>query len=363
MIVVYGATGFTGRLVAAELVRLGEPCAVAGRNGPALEVLAARLRAGGAGAIQVEVRVAAVDDAEALVAAFSGADAVISCAGPFELVGDPVVDAAVEAGVPFCDSTGEPGYMARVMGRHTHAGVPVVPACGFDYVPHTLAATLAADRLGGEGDPDRVETALLVRHLATSAGTKRSMLASLGGAGTEYEGGAPVASTVAARQREFTFPPPDGRSTGISYPGGDVEQLHAQFPKASVRAHLVTTGPVARVAPVAVSVLQPVLANRRVAELMERVVGWGPEGPSEVARARNRWAIVAEVTRGDRTERAVATGRDVYGLTAVLLTRVAVRLADPKLRADMPAGACAPAQVVGDPAGFAAHCGFTLQSG
>jgi short subunit dehydrogenase-like uncharacterized protein len=252
--------------------------------------------------------------------------------------------------------------MARVMDRHAGAGVAVVPACGFDYVPHTLTATLAADRLGGDGDPDRVETALLVRHLATSAGTKRSMLAAIGGAGTEYVRGERVASTVAATRREFTFPPPDGRSVGISYPGGDAEQLHLQFPTASVRAHLVTASPAARVAPVAVSALQPLLANRRVAELLERVVGWGPEGPSEVARARNRWAIVAEATRDDRTERAVATGRDVYGLTAVLLTRVALRLADAKLRAGMPTGACAPAHVVGDPAEFAAHCGFTLQA-
>src|SRR5829696_7469981 len=95
MIVLYGATGYTGRLVTQELRERGADYVLGGRNRQKLDDMA-----GGA-----PVRVASVDDDASLRALLDGADVLINCAGPFSRTGEPVVGAAVDAGVPYLDST------------------------------------------------------------------------------------------------------------------------------------------------------------------------------------------------------------------------------------------------------------------
>src|SRR5258708_22572473 len=127
MIVLYGATGFTGSLPAAELVRRRLEVVLGGRSRQRLEHLAEEL--GG-----LPVRVAAVDDATALRAMLEGCAVVINCAGPFTGMGEPVVRAAVEAGVHYVDSCGEQGVMQRVFESWgepaRRAGVAVGPPPG-----------------------------------------------------------------------------------------------------------------------------------------------------------------------------------------------------------------------------------------
>src|ERR687898_973963 len=91
-IAVYGATGFTGRLVAAELRRRGAQMVLSGRNPAKLEILAEEI--GG----DVDTRPARLDDPATLRDLLEPCAAVISCAGPFRLHGEPVLAAAIEAG-------------------------------------------------------------------------------------------------------------------------------------------------------------------------------------------------------------------------------------------------------------------------
>ena len=107
-IAVYGATGYTGRLVAAELRRRGAEAVLAGRNRPKLEILAEDL--GGGLAIQE----ASLDDSAALRELLDPCAAVIACAGPFRLHGEPVLAAAVETGTHYVDTTGEQPFMLKV---------------------------------------------------------------------------------------------------------------------------------------------------------------------------------------------------------------------------------------------------------
>src|SRR5918992_1611362 len=88
-IAVYGATGYTGRLVAAELRRRGADFLLAGRSASKLEIVAEDI--GGA-----PTRAAALDDPAALRDLLAECAAVIACAGPFRLHGKPVVRAAIE---------------------------------------------------------------------------------------------------------------------------------------------------------------------------------------------------------------------------------------------------------------------------
>ena len=108
-IAVYGASGYTGRLVAAELHRRDIEIVLCGRDGGRL-----RRAAGEAGITEAELRPAGVEDPPALINAFRDCDAVINCAGPFAFLGEPVVRAAISAGCHYVDTTGEQPYIKRI---------------------------------------------------------------------------------------------------------------------------------------------------------------------------------------------------------------------------------------------------------
>src|SRR3954463_3669649 len=99
-VVLFGATGYTGRLTAAEMARRGLDFAIAGRNKSKLEALAETTG-------NPPIHVADVDDVDALVAALEGARVLITCVGPFTELGETAVEAALRAKVNYADSTGE----------------------------------------------------------------------------------------------------------------------------------------------------------------------------------------------------------------------------------------------------------------
>ena len=145
-IVVYGATGYTGKLIAAEVATSGLDFQLAGRNRQKLEDLAAHL------AIDVPLHAVSVDDVKGLRNLLDGAAAVIACAGPFYLHGEPVLAAAVGTGTHYLDTTGEQPFMKLALDYYgplaEKAGSAVIPGMGFDYVPGDIIAALTAEGMG-----------------------------------------------------------------------------------------------------------------------------------------------------------------------------------------------------------------------
>src|SRR5260370_878772 len=109
-IAIYGAGGYTGRLVAAEVIGRGAEAVLVGRGRERLE---ATVAAAGGG----EVRVGTLDDPSGLVAAIADCDAIVNCAGPFTTLGEPVVQAAIAAGIHYVDTTAEQLYVERIFAR------------------------------------------------------------------------------------------------------------------------------------------------------------------------------------------------------------------------------------------------------
>jgi short subunit dehydrogenase-like uncharacterized protein len=131
-IAVYGATGFTGGLIAHELKRLGADFLIAGRDRGKLATLSEEL--GG-----VPFAAISVDDSAGLREMLEPCSVVIACAGPFGLHGEPVVAAATETGTHYLDTTGEQGFMRMVFDRYgakaAEKGAALVSGMGFDYAP------------------------------------------------------------------------------------------------------------------------------------------------------------------------------------------------------------------------------------
>jgi short subunit dehydrogenase-like uncharacterized protein len=142
---VYGATGYTGRFVTAELIGRGHQVALGGRDEAGLAQLAATLTT------DCEVHPARIDDAEALRRLAKRCAAVINCAGPFSRYGQPVAEAAIAAGAHYLDHTSEPAYVYRLMceldGPAREAGLTVIAGMTFytglaDLIAHRLTASI-----------------------------------------------------------------------------------------------------------------------------------------------------------------------------------------------------------------------------
>lgn len=145
-IVVYGATGFTGRLCVDYLVqhKADIKWAVGGRNGDKLaEVIAA------SGA-DVEAIVADADDLSALEAMTARAKVVLSTAGPFHRYGSNLVAACVKNATHYVDITGENFWVKGLIDKHheeaARKGVRIIPSCGFDSIPSDLGSFFAVQK-------------------------------------------------------------------------------------------------------------------------------------------------------------------------------------------------------------------------
>jgi short subunit dehydrogenase-like uncharacterized protein len=149
-IVVYGATGFTGQLVAEYLAAhyKGDAnlnWAMAGRS---KDKLASVRDAIGAPA-DTPLIVADASDPASLKAMVEQAKSVISTVGPYQFYGNELIAACVAAGVDYFDLCGEPLWMRQVIDRHEAAakasGARIVFSCGFDSVPFELGAFYAQE--------------------------------------------------------------------------------------------------------------------------------------------------------------------------------------------------------------------------
>src|SRR5579864_2240289 len=111
--VIYGANGYTGRLIAERARERGLRPAVAGRNRDAIEQLGTRLG--------LEARVFELSNPDAVREGLRGARLVLHCAGPYSQTSRPMVDACLGTGVSYLDITGEYAVLEAVLGRDAEA--------------------------------------------------------------------------------------------------------------------------------------------------------------------------------------------------------------------------------------------------
>ena len=190
-LIVFGATGFTGRLVAQYLASSYGPAgpfakeaprwALAGRSLSKLQALRAELGLGDA----VALLVADASDTAAMQALVRQTQAVITTVGPYQLFGNELVLACAKEGTDYVDLCGEPAWMAqqieRLQGDAASSGARIVFSCGFDSIPFDLGVvylqSLAQQRLG-KALP-HVQGRVAVIKGGPSGGTVASLMASI----------------------------------------------------------------------------------------------------------------------------------------------------------------------------------------
>src|SRR3954471_22052892 len=171
VILLYGANGYTGELVARLAAARGDRLTLAGRNGEALARLGAEL--------QMPVRAFALDDPAAVETGIDGATVVLHCAGPFSHTSRAMVDACLKKEVHYLDITGEVAVFEACAARDVEArtaGVMVMPGAGFDVVPSDCLAAHLKRRL-----PSATHLALAFQAIGSpSRGTATTMVEGLG---------------------------------------------------------------------------------------------------------------------------------------------------------------------------------------
>ncbi len=364
-VVLFGATGYTGDLVARVLAAAGVRPVLAGRNQDRLRGLAAELDGPGG---PLECLAADVTDPASVRALVRRGDVLLTTVGPFARWGRVALDAAVAVGAHYVDSTGEGSFIRDVVERAgpqaAGTGSVVLTAFGYDYVPGNLAAALALRRAAeaGAGEPVAVEVGYFMTGEAgaggASGGTRASAVAMVGEAGYAWLDGRLVPQRPG---HELLRVRAGGRlRPAVSVPATEQFFLPRLAPTLrTVRVGLGWFGPLTPAVAVAsraaglVDRLPPLRAGlgRLLAPAVRRVAGGSSGGPDEQSRARTGSLVVAGVRSGD--DRLLAhvelTGPNGYTLTADLLAWAARALAGlvPGLPPPAAAGALGPVEAFG----------------
>lgn len=185
-LMIYGATGYTGGLVAKRAQTAGIKFEIAGRDGPRLHAASAQLG--------VAHRTFRLDDPAVVRKHIAGTSVLLNCAGPFARTGEPLMRACIEAGVHYLDITAEINVYRLAEGLSdaaAAAGVMLLPGVGWDVVPTDCLAAHVARRVEA---PRRLRIALQVAG-SMSRGSAVSAGEIIGGGLLARAGGALVAKT------------------------------------------------------------------------------------------------------------------------------------------------------------------------
>jgi short subunit dehydrogenase-like uncharacterized protein len=331
-IVLFGATGYTGHLVAEALAdRMLAPI-LCGRNKEKLERLSRQLG-------NLETAVTDAKNGSVLAGLLSKGDILISTVGPFVKYGRAAIAAAVDKGAVYIDSTGEPAFIQTVFEhygpRAQATGATLLTACGYDYVPGNCAAALALDASGPSAA--RVDIGYYVKKhgmigsFEASQGTRASLAIALVAPVKVWRSGQRVAEAGGIRVRRFCV-------DGIDHPALSVSGTeHFCLPRIypglqNINTYLGWFGPktgIMKNAAVMQSVLLKVPGYRFLAEGLLKLVSTSRgKGPDALQRKTQASHIIAETFNpsGERLFRVDMTGVDAYTFTARFMAWAAHRL-------------------------------------
>lgn len=184
-VILFGATGYTGALVAEELLERGDGLrwALAGRDAQKLEAVKARLTKRDPAAASLPVLLVDAHDREGLARVARRTRVVCTTVGPYALHGEVLASVCAENGTHCCDLTGEVTFMRRSIDRNDavakRTGARIVHACGFDSIPSDLGVWLADEAMRVRAGVPCDEAVLEVLRLrgGASGGTLASMFA------------------------------------------------------------------------------------------------------------------------------------------------------------------------------------------
>lgn len=311
-VMVYGATGHTGRFVVDELLRRGFAPVLAGRSAERLAAVAPCHAA-------LEQRVVGVDAPDLLREALGDVGVVVNCAGPFLDTAFPLAQAAVDVGAHYLDVTAEQPAVQQLYREldapARDAGVAVVPAMAFY---GGLADLLVSTALDGDSRADEVEVAIGLDRWWPTAGTRVTGARNTATRMVIREGALVPLGSPAPTGR-WSYPEPLGDQPVVQLPFSEVVTIHRHLHVGELRSYL----------------------NTDPLDDLHDPATPPPTAADEAGRSAQQFVVDVVVRRGSVTRSLTATGRDIYAMTAPIVVEGAVRLVQGRYRER---GAVAPGQ-------------------
>jgi short subunit dehydrogenase-like uncharacterized protein len=316
-ILLYGANGYTGRLIAQEAAAAGLRLVLAGRSRQVRDL---------AGELGMESLLFSLDEVAATDRAVDGVDLLLNCAGPFIRTWRPLAHACIRSGAHYVDITGEIDVfegLAALSDGAAAAGVVLLPGAGFDVVPTDCLALHLAHRL-----PSAARLMLAISGSGPlSHGTAATMIENQHRGGLVRRDGAIVSVPAAWRTREIDYG--DGRPrTAVTIPWGDVAtawhttgipdiEVYAAAPRSAIRALRVTRH------------LRWLLRRPSIVRMQQRLLRMRAPGPSatELAHGTSRFWGRVEDDDGHAAE-SVMQGPNGYRMTVLTALLAVQRLLD-----------------------------------
>ena len=332
-LLIYGATGYTGRLVTDAALALGLRPVLSGRDERRVAACAA--------ARGLEHRAAALTDDERLTAALRDIVVVVHAAGPFSATSRPMIDACLHTGTHYLDLTGEIPVIEGLVGMNAAARrrrIMVMPAVGFDVVPSDCLAAHVARRLP---QASHLMIGLSGLRFATR-GSAKTLVEHAGVGVVVRRDGALHAVSPGALSRTFDYGAGPRPSVNISW--GDVSSAFYTTGIPNIEVYFEAT-------PLLSGML---LASRHFGWLL-RTAPWQswlkacadllPVGQSATERAQTGMVLVAEAVIETTRRRVCARLRtpEAYTFTGSTAAAIAQRV----LRGDLEVGFQTPARVYG----------------
>lgn len=301
---IYGANGFTGRLIARAASSRGMRPILAGRSEGPVRELAATLG--------LEWKAFSLDDGESVRSSIAGCRLVLHCAGPFSATAVPMIRACLAAGVHYLDITGEIPVFEFAHSQTAaarRADVVLLPGVGFDVVPSDcLAASLV------EALPAATELRLAFEASGgPSPGTAKTGIEGLARGGCVRRDGKLTPVPLAWRDRKIPFA--HGERTAVTIPWGDVYTAYVSTGIPDIEVYMsVPPATLARLR--GLRWAQPLLRLPVVQSFLQKRIGGRVKGPGDEVRERSYCELWGEVRSADgRSASATMTTPNGYDVT------------------------------------------------
>jgi short subunit dehydrogenase-like uncharacterized protein len=313
-LLIYGATGYTGQLIASRALAEGLRPIVAGRNRHKVEPLAS--------ALGLEGRSFSLDEPAAIRDGLQGTRCLLNVAGPFAHTARPLIAACLQVGVHYLDVTGEIDVFEMAAGLDAdarNAGIMLLPGAGFDVVPSDCLAAMVAGKVD---QPVVLELGILGLG-SSSRGTLKTSIESLGAPTRVRQLGRIVRRRPGSLTRSFDFGRGPRPVVAVSW--GDVATAYYStgVPNIAVYFPARRLGPLLRAA----RWLGPVLRTAPARAVLKQAIDLAPPGPDAETLATGKSIVVAEVqdAAGNRTSARLVTPNG-YHLTALAAVDIARRV-------------------------------------
>ncbi|MCB0850646.1 MAG: saccharopine dehydrogenase NADP-binding domain-containing protein [Bacteroidetes bacterium] len=301
----YGAYGYTGKLIAHLAADYGLTPILAGRSEEKLKELSNETG--------FDYKAFDLSDTEKLHTAMKEVDTILHCAGPFINTFEKVVEACLETGTHYLDITGEVDVFEPIKKADSRARekqIMLLPGIGFDVVPSDC---LAVHLKNSTPDAESLTLAIFTKG-GISHGTAISSASRLGQGAKVRKGGELIAVPYGYKVREFDF---DGeKASGSTYQWGDLSTAYHSTGIPNIETFM-TNLPISIGMLKMMSVLKGMIGLSFVQQFIQKQIKKRPAGPSEEARDKGYSMVWGEVlnAKGEK-QRAVFKGPEAYTLTA-----------------------------------------------